>query len=222
MDDDGQILSDQDARHARRARLRRMADGILDAVEDMARPKSFLEAERAARAVMAADRMMAQLYETPKPARPRHDEDDENDEPDEDDEDGHPDHPDAPSAADEAARLDYWRGVVEKKLDRLAAHQAKKTVFFAAAQDDAEDEEIEDEEIEDGDDAEAEEDDTTDDDAPQTDTPSAAQQSLNAAFPPRTGGLVGRDPHLWRISAPGPHIAPLFAPPTAPKPIDSG
>jgi hypothetical protein len=49
----------------RRARLRAVADDLLDAIEVIEKPKSFTEAERAARAVMANDKMMTQLYGAP-------------------------------------------------------------------------------------------------------------------------------------------------------------
>lgn len=54
----------------RRERIRHMADRLLDTMETLEPPQSHLEAERAAKALHACDRLMQALYEpaqsTPK------------------------------------------------------------------------------------------------------------------------------------------------------------
>ncbi|UDF02232.1 hypothetical protein [Asticcacaulis sp. AND118] len=49
----------------RRARLRAFADEVLDHVTSLSKPETPLEAERTARAVMTADRMLCQLFAPP-------------------------------------------------------------------------------------------------------------------------------------------------------------
>ena len=49
-----------------RQRLRVHADRLLDAIERLTLPDSFLGAERASRCVLATDRMLSQLYEAPR------------------------------------------------------------------------------------------------------------------------------------------------------------
>ncbi len=52
-----------------RRHLRRYADRVMEAVTFITKPDSFLEGERAGRYALAADRMLSQLYEAPKPAK---------------------------------------------------------------------------------------------------------------------------------------------------------
>jgi hypothetical protein len=47
--------------------LRRYADRVMEVATLLAKPDSFLEGERARRYALAADRMLAQLYEAPRP-----------------------------------------------------------------------------------------------------------------------------------------------------------
>lgn len=48
-----------------RKRLRVYAHRLLDTIEQLPLPKTFLEGERAGRCVLATDRMLSQLYEVP-------------------------------------------------------------------------------------------------------------------------------------------------------------
>ena len=50
-----------------RKRLRLYAHRLLDTIERLPLPKTFLEGERAGRCVLATDRMLSQLYEAPRP-----------------------------------------------------------------------------------------------------------------------------------------------------------
>lgn len=50
-----------------RKRLRLYAHRLLDVIERLPLPKTFLEGERAGRCVLATDRMLSQLYEAPRP-----------------------------------------------------------------------------------------------------------------------------------------------------------
>ncbi|MCR6658718.1 MAG: hypothetical protein NVV72_05000 [Asticcacaulis sp.] len=54
-----------------RKRLRVYAHRLLDAIENLTLPVTFLEGERAGRCVLATDRMLSQLYEAPRPEAPR-------------------------------------------------------------------------------------------------------------------------------------------------------
>ncbi|MFT4074357.1 MAG: hypothetical protein QM647_02415 [Asticcacaulis sp.] len=54
-----------------RKRLRVYAHRLLDAIEKLPLPKTFLEGERAGRCVLATDRMLSQLYEAPRPEASR-------------------------------------------------------------------------------------------------------------------------------------------------------
>lgn len=49
-----------------RQRLRIFGDRLLDTIERLTLPDTFLGAERAGRCVLATDHMLAQLYEAPK------------------------------------------------------------------------------------------------------------------------------------------------------------
>ena len=53
-------------RDAMRERLRLKAERVLEAVEVIGDPKSFLEVERAARAILVVDRMILQLFSPPR------------------------------------------------------------------------------------------------------------------------------------------------------------
>ncbi|WKL57064.1 hypothetical protein Q1W73_15570 [Asticcacaulis sp. ZE23SCel15] len=64
MDTDTDI-TDAEALKMRRLRLRAFADRLLEAVEMIPMPDSFLEAERAHKAVRACDAMLVQLYGEP-------------------------------------------------------------------------------------------------------------------------------------------------------------
>jgi hypothetical protein len=55
-------------REALRERLRAVAEDIIEAVEDIARPKTYLDAARSARAAIIIDRMIAQLFSDTKPS----------------------------------------------------------------------------------------------------------------------------------------------------------
>jgi|GEM_PF-1769789 len=65
------ITGDNESDHAQaaikpiRRRLRRYADRVMEAVTFITKPDSFLEGERAGRYALAADRMLAQIYEAP-------------------------------------------------------------------------------------------------------------------------------------------------------------
>ncbi|MDI7776399.1 hypothetical protein [Asticcacaulis sp. EMRT-3] len=50
-----------------RDRLRALAGDLLDIMETLDKPKTYLEVERAARAVMVMDRLMTQLDQAPRP-----------------------------------------------------------------------------------------------------------------------------------------------------------
>jgi hypothetical protein len=69
------IIGDNESDHAQaalkpiRRLLRRYADRVMEAVTFIPRPDNFLEGERAGRYALAADRMLAQMYEAPKPAK---------------------------------------------------------------------------------------------------------------------------------------------------------
>ena len=67
-----QDLAQQDELNARRdamrERLRQKADRVLEAVEQIEAPKTFLEVERAARAIIATDKMIIQIFSAPKVA----------------------------------------------------------------------------------------------------------------------------------------------------------
>jgi hypothetical protein len=90
------IIGDTESDHAQaalkpiRRLLRRYADRVMEAVTFIPKPLCFLEGERAGRYALAADRMLAQLYEapridTPKPAKTAHFADDDMDETDDED-----------------------------------------------------------------------------------------------------------------------------------------
>jgi hypothetical protein len=53
-----------------RKRLRVYAHRLLDTIEKLPLPKTFLEGERAGRCVLATDRMLSQLYEALRPETP--------------------------------------------------------------------------------------------------------------------------------------------------------
>lgn len=55
----------------RRAKLRAFADEVLDHVTSLSKPETPLEAERTARAVMTADRMLCQLFAPPPEPKSR-------------------------------------------------------------------------------------------------------------------------------------------------------
>ncbi len=61
MDGASDIENDQAELKAARARLRALAGLVAEAVESIDMPETFLEGERAARAVITADRMVTQL-----------------------------------------------------------------------------------------------------------------------------------------------------------------
>jgi hypothetical protein len=83
------IIGDNESDHAQaalkpiRRLLRRYADRVMEAVTFIPRPDNFLEGERAGRYALAADRMLAQMYEAPKPAKAARFADDDMDETDE-------------------------------------------------------------------------------------------------------------------------------------------
>lgn len=63
-------ISDDDALKQRRQRLRALADRLLEATESIPLPDTFLEAERAHKAVRACDTLLVQLYSDPRPPAP--------------------------------------------------------------------------------------------------------------------------------------------------------
>ncbi len=80
------IIGDNESDHAQaalkpiRRLLRRYADRVMEAVTLIPKPDNFLEGERAGRYALAADRMLAQMYEAPKPAKAARFADDDMDE----------------------------------------------------------------------------------------------------------------------------------------------
>jgi len=66
---DNESDHDQVALKPIRRLLRRYADRVMEVVTFITKPDCFLEGERAGRYALAADRMLVQLYEAPKPAK---------------------------------------------------------------------------------------------------------------------------------------------------------
>jgi len=112
-----------------RKRLRVYAHRLLDTIERLPLPKTFLEGERAGRCVLATDRMLSQLYEAPRPEAPRAGlsglaglkapkstasrfaEDDEDDE-------------------DRELTTEEIRAVLAFRLDHIVRHRAKQSGFW--------------------------------------------------------------------------------------------
>ncbi|WAC49272.1 hypothetical protein OVA03_05015 [Asticcacaulis sp. SL142] len=131
MDSDHDI-TDAEALKMRRMRLRVYADRLLEAVEMIPMPDSFLEAERAHKAVKACDAMLVQLYgeaaeklaPAPRPTAARRTSRDDADD-------------DDLSGLSEAERIDHeaqafleMAEIIGTRLDRIHKAQAEAHGFW--------------------------------------------------------------------------------------------
>ena len=121
----------------RRFRLRAFCDRVLDALEAIPMPETFLEADRAARAAQSCDKMVVQIHSEPKTVtespserapreasvRPRRGHDDPDDDA-ADDEDDWRHQPIFDPETGEMLYKSYWHKALVEKMERLQRAQA--------------------------------------------------------------------------------------------------